>query len=157
MKPLGIIGKKNPPKGGFAGRSSGGSMPPATASSRASRRLGRFRFRTVSLFEPSAPLKAEGGRRNHLLHASAALGALVGRWIGEFLAKLELVVTVLTFILINRHFYIPPFCAVLHNLSHSTFNINSMTPVCQYLRAATRKDLAGRFTSNLYNLATYII
>jgi hypothetical protein len=91
-------------------------MPPTTAPSRASRRLGGFRFRTVSLGEPPVSFKAEGGSRNHLLHGSAALGALAGRWIGEFLAKLELVIAILTLILINRHFYIPPFCAVLHNL-----------------------------------------
>lgn len=131
---MGITGKKNPPKGGFAGRSSGGSMPPTTAPSRTSRRLGGFRFRAVSLAEPPIPFKAEGGRRNHLLHGSAAFGALAGRWIGEFLAKLELVITVLTLILINRHFYIPPFCAVLHNLSVTMFNIIILLPVCQYMR-----------------------
>jgi hypothetical protein len=73
------------------------------------------------------------------LHGSAALWALTGHWIGEFLAKLELVIAILTLILINRHFYIPPFFAVLHNLSVSTFNIKIMLPVCQYLRTATRK------------------
>jgi hypothetical protein len=65
------------------------------------------------------------------LHGPAALGALAGRWIGEFLAKLELMIAMLTLILINRHFYIPPFCAVLHYLFVSLFNIEIMLTVCQ--------------------------
>jgi hypothetical protein len=73
------------------------------------------------------------------LHGSAALGALAGRWIREFLAKLELVIALLTLILINRHLYIPPFCVVLHNRSVSLFNIKIMLPVCQYMSTATRK------------------
>lgn len=96
---------------------SGRSTPSATnATTCAGGRLGSFRFGAISLGEPAIAFKAEGGGRYQLLHRSAALGALADRWIGEFLAKFELVIAMLTLILINRHFYIPPFCTVLHNL-----------------------------------------
>jgi hypothetical protein len=73
------------------------------------------------------------------LHGPAALGACAGRRIGEFLAKFELVIAILTLILINRHCYIPPFCAVLHYLFVSPFTIKIMLPICQYMSAAICK------------------